>query len=643
MTHQEYTEALRRGQKEFRADVAAGRYPYLQVLDDLLENGTVERQEDLGQVEIPMELIAGTRTAGRKTAFSRSFLPLLGEDTEFAAKWRALCAAHMSEEGIRDPVEAWEYLGRFYIGEGNKRVSVLRWFGAAKVPARVTRLVPPRRDTRERRIYYEYMDFYKVTGLNELYFSAEGRFARLCAAAGKQPDEPWSEEERRDLQSLYYYFSRAFRALGGGELPITPADALLVYLSYHPYAEALGHTEAKLRENLTRIWEEVRVLAEPKAVEIRTEPEPGSEAAARPRILPALLTGWPRSRELSAAFFYEKDPAVSPWTASHEFGRSQAQEALAGRVTTRAEFGITDGNAMAVMERAVECGCEVLFTTSAKLLPASLKIAAAYPEVKVLNCSMDMAHPSIRTYHGRLYEAKFLLGAIAGALAGEDRIGYVADYPILGVPAGINAFALGARMTNPRAEVQLEWTCLPGPAPAERFAAAGIDLICHRDLRPAGGPSREFGLFRREVDGSITDLAAAFWNWGAFYEAVLRMILNGRWADSADPRAVNYWWGMSSGVVEMLYSRSLPAGVRRLADLLQQAIARRELEPFAGAAATAAGVTSHSEEQLRPEFIQHMNWLAENVRGHIPALEELTEESRALVELQGLDGLRASR
>ena len=155
MIHQEYTEALRKGQKQFRADVAAGRYPYLQVLDEILENETVERQEDLGQVEIPMERIAGTRTAGRKTAFSSGFLPLLGEDTEFAAKWRALCAAHMGEEGIRDPVEAWEYLGRFYIGEGNKRVSVLRWFGAAKVPARVTRLVPPRRDTRERRIYYE--------------------------------------------------------------------------------------------------------------------------------------------------------------------------------------------------------------------------------------------------------------------------------------------------------------------------------------------------------------------------------------------------------------------------------------------------------------------------------------------------------
>ena len=56
-----------------------------------------------------------------------------------------------------------------------------------------------------------------------------------------------------------------------------------------------------------------------------------------------------------------------------------------------------------------------------------------------------MDHPSVRTYYGRIYEAKFLVGAIAGALADNNRVGYIANYPIYGMVAGINAFALGAR------------------------------------------------------------------------------------------------------------------------------------------------------------------------------------------------------
>lgn len=83
-----------------------------------------------------------------------------------------------------------------------------------------------------------------------------------------------------------------------------------------------------------------------------------------------------------------------------------------------------------------------------------------YPKVRFLNCSVDQAYSSIRTYYGRIYEAKFITGAIAGAMAQNNRIGYIASYPIFGVPASINAFALGAQMTNPRAQIELRWSCV---------------------------------------------------------------------------------------------------------------------------------------------------------------------------------------
>lgn len=122
-----YQKALKQGRKSHRESVHQGQYPYLRALDDFLEDSLVAGQVDLGVIEIPMDMIVGTKTAGRTNSFSSDFMPLLNEYSEFGWKWRKLCEAHLGEEGIRDPIRCYEYLGRFYVQEGNKRVSVMKY------------------------------------------------------------------------------------------------------------------------------------------------------------------------------------------------------------------------------------------------------------------------------------------------------------------------------------------------------------------------------------------------------------------------------------------------------------------------------------------------------------------------------------
>ena len=86
-------------------------------------------------------------------------------------------------------------------------------------------------------------------------------------------------------------------------------------------------------------------------------------------------------------------------------------------------------------------GNQVIFTTTPLLMPDSLKAALKYPEVQILNCSLNYAWKSIPTYYARMYEVKFLTGLIAGSMAKGENIGYEADYPIYGSIANINAFA----------------------------------------------------------------------------------------------------------------------------------------------------------------------------------------------------------
>ena len=121
--------------------------------------------KDIGLVEVPAQRIVGTKSAGRISAFTANFRPLLEPDSEFGIKWILLCAAHLGDTGIQSPIECYEYLGKFYVVEGNKRVSVLRHFGAARIPGNVIRIIPPLTEEPRIRAYYEFMEFYKYSKL----------------------------------------------------------------------------------------------------------------------------------------------------------------------------------------------------------------------------------------------------------------------------------------------------------------------------------------------------------------------------------------------------------------------------------------------------------------------------------------------
>lgn len=87
---EEYSRALKLGQKEVAELSAAGKPVNPAVLDELLPGTAAEVVVDLGLLEIPSERIIGTKSAGRIAAFSPSFRPLLDPHSEFAMKWSVL-------------------------------------------------------------------------------------------------------------------------------------------------------------------------------------------------------------------------------------------------------------------------------------------------------------------------------------------------------------------------------------------------------------------------------------------------------------------------------------------------------------------------------------------------------------------------
>ena len=631
-----YQHALRSGRRVHNQRVQQGMDAFLPALDDLLAENTTVGEVNVGLIDIPMDRIVGTKTQGRTTAFAANFMPLLPEDSEFGQKWCKLCEIHLGDEGIRNPILCYEYLGKFYAVEGNKRVSVLKYFGAESIAGNVIRILPGESDAPEVQLYKEFLEYYPLIKLYRIVFTRMGSFPKLQVALGYEPDHAWSDEERRDFLSGYLSFKAAFDKLGGEQVSATAADALLEWLKIYSFRELQELPAIALRQSLEAIWSQIRAIGQPDIIEVNTETDLNEENSFLNRLMSSVLPS-----HLKIAFVHELTVERSMWVRSHEAGRLYLEEVMGEQVSVQTFVGVGSGEeAEEAMETAIENGAQVIFTTTAPMIAACRKVAARHPEVRILNCSISMPYTDIRTYYSRIYEGKFISGAIAGAISRSDEIGYIANYPIFGVPAGINAFALGAQLTNPHARIHLKWSCVEGD-PIGELKAQGVDVVSTLDIPLPGWNDGQWGAFRLLPDGSKELIASPYWNWGTFYVQFARSFLNKSWDANLfgknENRAVNYWWGMSSGVIDVELSDAIPAGTRALAEFLKQGIINGSIDPFLRKLVSQDGVVrSEGEAALTPEAILNMDWLCDNVEGAIPEYEELTEQARALVRLQGV-------
>jgi len=624
---EEYEKALKEGQREYRECVLRRVDPNPLVLDDIIDPEISEKWQDVGLVNIPINRIVGTKNAGRTTAFTRSFLPLMEQETEFGRKWIQLCADHLGDTGIRNPIECFEYLGEFFVQEGNKRVSVLRHFGANVIAANIKRILPVMDDSPRMKAYQEFQEFYKLTGMYDIRYTTPGNYASLLEKSGFPTDEKWTEDDRRRFRAGLHYFIEALSAVDSkGDLP-QPEDALLVWLEVYPFGDLKQLSTAQLKKTIIQMRANLRGASGAEPVVVTEPPEEKS------RII-QMLKG---VDHLNVAFVHQYSWEISPWTWSHDAGRLHLEKVFGKAVTTKAYFNIgSPENADEQIAKAVEDGADVVFTTATQLISACMRASVKYPKVRFLNCSIHQSYASLRTYYGRIHEGKFITGAIAGAMCQNDRIGYIGNYPIYGEAASINAFALGAQLTNPNAKVTLKWSCVPGN-PTKELLADNIRVISNRNTPVAKHLVNEYGTYIAAENGEMIPLGSPTWVWGQFYESMVRSIMNGSWESEKEGQIMNLWWGMSSGAIDVALSPDLPEGLRILTETLKKGIVDGSLDPFKRKILDQQGnVRNEGDRAFTPAELMHMDWLCENVVGSFPKYEELLPIARPMVDILGI-------
>ena len=623
-----YSKARRDGLRVYQQAIAANTDPYLPVLEERVPNLSTLSRMSLGVMSIPLDRIVGSVSRGRSYAFAEGFLPILEGGSEFATKWERLCES-VESQGVNQPVTVLEYLGYYYVIEGNKRTSVMKYLGAHDIEADVTRVYPPKSDDPEIIAYYEYCDFTKETGLYQIFFSRPGSYQKLYSLPGIRAGEKWTEDEILSLRKLFHYFAENYSQISKGRSMLPCGDAFLTYLT------AFGYKDVR-DDDLAKTGERVRLMA--REFELRDGRVNLVMDQAAPPAIPLISALFSPSR-LKAAFLFNRSIEDSAWNYWHNLGRLEAEEKLADKLETTACIIPSRADFAGEIDKLIADGYTAIFATSPVMLNSAVEPALKHPEVRFLCCSLLSNYTNIRTYYIRFYEAKFLLGMAAGILSDNGKIGYIADFPIYGTPAAANAFALGARMVNPNARVYLNWFSASWFNAEKPFEDPEIRVICNRDITAPNRQARDYGLYLR--DGSeITHMATLIPHWGLFYRLMTERILNGTFNQSESrDNVTNYWWGLGSSILDVAFSARFDPYAARTINHFREQIRDGSFSPFEGELRDQAGtLRCEADRRLTPAEILCMDYLADNIVGTLPTIEELIESARPLVRLQGIHG-----
>lgn len=646
----DYEKAKHEGDHAYRRAILSGRYPYLPALNSMVQDIDKYPVRDLGIKEIPMYMIAGTKTVGRQNSFASNFMPLMDLGTEFSYKWSTLYDSAI-EDGIREPIKVYEFMNKFYVEEGNKRVSVSKFIGYVSIAGNVLRILPPKDGSAASRINYEYIDFYNVTGFFEITFSKTGSYAKLAQYFGRDLKTSWPDELIETLRFAYTTFDKCYNMRKTRKLSITVGDAFLLYLEVYDVESLMHDTESVIGHKIQRLWNELVTQTQEDSIELVRTPDEVGRGSSMTTLM--TLNSAYTDKPIRVAFLFEKNEEESSWAYGHELGANQMVEKLEGAVEAVKFENCADKKELQMaLQACVADEEDLVFATSPSMLDECLKAAIEYPKLRIMNCAVNLSRSSIPTYYTRMYEAKFLMGCLAASLAENHMIGYRADYPIYGGIANINAFALGAAWADPYAKVKLVWASKKGSNWEQELIDSGCRIISGIDMIKPKDPTRKYGLYRlhdagtKRSDGSVRteqeveNLAAAVNQWGVYYEQILRKLIDGSLdarKNNAKGKAVNYWWGMSAGVVDIILSDNLPYASRKAVQTLRRLIISGITNPFEGEIHTQNGILQGPDSPaLTDKEIITMDWLCDNVIGDIPDTWELDDSIQQTVKVSGV-------
>ncbi|WP_418718334.1 BMP family ABC transporter substrate-binding protein [Candidatus Allofournierella merdipullorum] len=284
---------------------------------------------------------------------------------------------------------------------------------------------------------------------------------------------------------------------------------------------------------------------------------------------PASATGGIPKDEIKVGVIHLSDPAEgSGYTYTHDQGIIGMQQNLGLRDDQIVrKISVDDTDAAAVETAITECveeGCNIIFATSWGYMDTCEALAEEFPEVIFSHGTGYKSNgTNFNNYFGRIYQARYLSGIIAGMKTESNKIGYVAAMGQENgeVTSGCNAFAMGVASVNPDAEVYVSvtnsWFDPEGEKQAaERLIAEGCDVIGqHCDTPNPQTAAEEHGVWGVGYNSDMTKdapgatLTSVMWDWSVYYTKAVQNVIDGTWV--AGEKVDNYFGDMADGLVTL--------------------------------------------------------------------------------------------
>ena len=334
----------------------------------------------------------------------------------------------------------------------------------------------------------------------------------------------------------------------------------------------------------------------------------------------------PAVAPLKVGFVYVAPITDAGWVRQHESGRQVVEAALGAKVQTTYVADVPEGaDAERVIRDLARQGHQLIFTPSFGYMEPTLKVAQEFPGVKFESITGYKTAPNVAVANARYYEGRYLAGVAAGRMTQSNLAGYVAGFPIPEVLQGINAFTLGMRSVNPKAQVKVIWLNAWFDPPREREAAMtlfnqDVDVVAfHTGSTAVMAAAQERGkmavAYHSDMRKTAPDaqIVAVTHQWGDYYTRRTQAVLDGSW------KSASLWGGVKEGMVRVGdFGPRVPKAVQEEVLARQKDIGAGRLHPFHAKAAVRdnegrevipAGRTLTDEQILR------MHWLAEGVLG----------------------------
>lgn len=251
------------------------------------------------------------------------------------------------------------------------------------------------------------------------------------------------------------------------------------------------------------------------------------------------------------------------------------------------------------IEECIQDGCNIIFATSWGYMETMAQMAEEYPDVYFSHATGYMSNgKNFNNYFGRIYQARYLSGIVAGMKTESNKIGYVAaqDSTNSEVTGGIDAFALGVESVNKDAKIYVVVTnSWYDPEKEEEASRMLLDLGCdvmtqHCDTPYPQTLAQEYGVYGIGYNSDMSKetpdscLTSVIWNWSAYYTSAVKSIMNGTWDGS------NYFGGMAEGLVQITNLADFCAeGTQEKVDEATQAILSGNFNVFDGVMETNTG------------------------------------------------------